>query len=153
MKKYLFILTIATMLLNACSRGMVYDHFDHTPLAGWEKLDTLSFDVPAVADSGQYSTTLGMRINNTFPFMTLSLIVEQKVIPAGKTYIDTLTCQLIDKDGKILGRGVNNYQYRFPVSVISLHQKDSLHITIHHNMRREIMPGISDIGIQLEKLE
>ena len=41
------------------------------------------------------------------------------------------------------------YQYRFHLPDISLNEGDSLCFRIHHNMRREEMPGVSDVGLRL----
>ncbi len=146
-------LLLSTLALcMACTEGKVYHHYDHTPIAGWEKVDTLTYNVPALADSGLYATDLGLRINNSFPFMGLTLIVEQTVYPSHQRLIDTLNCKLMGQDGTAKGQGVSYYQYHFKVSQTLLHQGDSLHITVRHDMKREILPGISDIGIAVNKL-
>ncbi len=148
-----FALIVATMALlcTACTGERVYDHYNHAPIAGWDKVDTLIFNVPPVPMGGRFGTDLGLRINKSFPFMSLTLIVEQTVYPSRKTYTDTLVCRLIGDDGSIKGQGISSYQYRYHVSELTLHKDDSLHITVRHNMMREILPGISDIGISIEK--
>ncbi len=150
MRRFASFLT-AVALLTACTGNKVYDHYNHTPIAGWEKTDTLTFDIPPLAERGLYATNMGLRISNAFPFISMTLIVEQTVLPANRTVTDTVTCQFMDKDGKVKGKGVAYYQYHMPVSVIRLNANDSLHITVRHNMKREILPGVSDIGIDLEK--
>ncbi len=142
---------LSGLLCAACTGNKVYDHYDHTPIAGWEKIDTLKFDVPPLKKSGLYATSMGLRINNSFPFISMTLIVEQTVLPANRTVIDTINCPLTDKNGRVRGKGIGLYQYRFPVSVMTLHENDSLHITVRHNMKREILPGVSDVGIELER--
>lgn len=142
---------LSGLLCAACTGNKVYDHYDHTPIAGWEKIDTLKFDVPPLRKSGLYATSMGLRINNSFPFISMTLIVEQTVLPANRTVIDTINCPLTDKNGRVRGKGIGLYQYRFPVSVMTLHENDSLHITVRHNMKREILPGVSDVGIELAR--
>lgn len=144
-------LLMAGLLCAACTGNKVYDHYDHTPIAGWEKIDTLKFDVPRLSKSGLYATSMGLRINNAFPFISMTLIVEQTVLPANRTVIDTINCPLMDKNGRVRGKGIAFYQYHFPVSLMTLQQNDSLHITVRHDMKREILPGISDVGIELER--
>ncbi len=142
---------LSGLLCASCTGNKVYDHYDHTPIAGWEKIDTLKFDVPPLKKSGLYATSMGLRINNSFPFISMTLIVEQTVLPANRTVIDTINCPLTDKNGRVRGKGIGLYQYRFPVSVMTLHENDSLHITVRHNMKREILPGVSDVGIELAR--
>lgn len=161
MRRLLYLVMVFVALVS-CTGGKVYDHYNHTPLSGWDKVDELSYDVPALKDSGRYVTTLGLRINPTYPFLSLTMIVEQKVIHKSvqKTkkskypsdiYRDTLNCELFDDNGSIRGNGVNYYQYNFRVSELELHEGDSLHVIVTHDMRREIIPGISDVGISITK--
>ena len=106
MKKtvYFIVLTAIVHILSACSGSTVYDEYAHTPIAGWEKNDTLSFEVSPLLEAGHYRQSLGLRITGAYPFMGLTLIVEQTVyhrkrkIP-GECKIDTVNCQLIDKNG------------------------------------------------------
>lgn len=138
-------------LCAACTGGKVYDSYNHTPIAGWEKTDTLAFNVSRLAEGGLYATDLGLRINNAFPFLSLTLIVEQTVFPSMQHRADTLNCRLMDAKGNARGQGVSYYQYHFRVSERALQPGDSLHITVRHDMKREIMPGISDVGIALTR--
>lgn len=137
-------------IVASCTTNTVYDSFGHTPLSGWEKNDTLSFDVPRMKSAGVYSQQIGLRMTEAFPFTGISLIFEQKVYPSGKVYTDTLKCTITDSRGNFLGDGVSAYQYTFPVRQISLQKGDSLHICIRHNMKREILPGVSDIGVKMQ---
>lgn len=145
------IIAVAAACFSACNGKKIYHGFDHTPLAGWEKNDTLLFSVPRLTTGGEYSSDLMLRINETYPFMGLTLIVEQKVIPGGMTYCDTLKCRLMNEKGYSKGQGISYYQYVFHVNEMSLEQGDSLQISIRHDMKREILPGISDVGMKITR--
>ena len=80
-------------------------------------------------------------------------LVEQTIYPAGNTVIDTLDCRLIDDSGIAMGQGVSQYQYLFPLKTLPLHCGDSLHLEVHHNMKRQILPGITGVGIKIQKKE
>ena len=140
---------ILLSLLSSCKREVVYHQYRHTSVAGWERNETVSFAVPPVLQSGDYTAELGLRINSSYPFMGLSLIVEQTVLPEHRTRIDTLHCQLIDEKGNPRGQGISYYQYAFHVSDLSLSKGDSLQVIVKHYMKREILPGISDVGFAL----
>ena len=90
--------------------------------------------------------------------MGLTLVVEQTVYPdKGKKWqktlrTDTIQCNLIDKNGVTKGQGVSYYQYDFPINEYSMSTGDSIHLTVRHDMKREILPGISDIGLKVERL-
>lgn len=148
---YAVVLTAMAALLGACSGGTVYDQYDHTPLSGWEKNDTLSFDIPPMKHTALYREELGLRINGAFPFKSLQLIVEQKFLASKRIRRDTLNCRLIDNDGNVKGRGVSFYQYLFHIDDMEIEQGDSLRINIRHNMKREILPGIADVGIKFTR--
>lgn len=140
-----------TLTLAACGMKTVYNHYEHTELAGWEKIDTLTFNVPKAQEAADYGMSVGLRMTGKYPFQRLTLIVERTVYPSHKTTADTLNCQLVTPDGRVLGQGVNAYQYTFPVADFRVHEGDSLHITVRHDMKREILPGISDVGIKLTR--
>lgn len=138
----------------SCTGNVVYDHYEHTPLAGWDKVDTLTFCVPRLSGAGVCATTLGLRVNGSYPYQGLTLIVEQTVLPADKaaaatTTADTIDCTIFDKQGTVRGQGVSCYQYHYRVSQRQMEAGDSLRVTVRHDMRREIMPGISDVGIKV----
>ena len=126
---------------------MVYHHYEHVPTFGWEKNDTLYFSIPPIKASGNYHEEVELRTDESFPFLGLTLLVEQTVWPKGEHHHYTLNCSMADKNGNIKGRGISCYQYEFPLADLHLQEGDSLQIAIIHNMKREIMPGITDVGI------
>lgn len=143
-------LTVATAL-SSCDRKTVFDQYDHTPIAGWEKNDTLKFGPVKISTTGAYAENVGLRINGAYPFRGLCLIVEHAILPQGTITVDTLNCDLVDRKGIVNGRGVSFYQYSFPMKDRMFNHGDSIYIYIRHNMKREIMPGISDVGIEISE--
>ena len=137
------------LLLASCQQRTVYHHYEHTPLTGWEKNDTLSFITDSMPANGNYQEDIGLRVSAAYPFKGLCLVVEQKVLPSNKVRIDTLNCSLADEQGNAMGHGISHYQYLFPLATLSLNKGERLHVTIRHDMKREILPGIADIGIRL----
>lgn len=150
-KSLLFLLVLAGCLLAACKNTPVYYHFEHTSENGWEKTDALDFSITPMASNGSYQEQIGLRISANYPYMSLSLIIKQTIYPAGQTYCDTLDCHLIDENGNSTGYGISQYQYLFPLKTLQLHQGDSIQCIIRHNMKREILPGITDVGIRLQR--
>lgn len=145
-----------TSLLTSCYQNTIFDEYAHTPIAGWEKNDTLSFEIPPLMEGGHYQESLGLRITGDYPFMGLTLIVEQNIYHNKRKVdteckVDTVNCELIDKSGVSKGQGISYIQYNFPINIYQLHQGDSIHIAIRHDMKREILPGVSDIGVKISK--
>ena len=152
----LSLLITVAMTLVSCNRKTVYDHYDHTPLTGWEKNDTLIYRMPAFDEGGEYSENLGLRIGDNYPFMSICIIVDNTIISKDNTVglstvSDTITCSLFDSDGSIKGDGVSIFQYNCHIKDITVEKGDSLEVRVRHNMKREILTGILDIGIQLNK--
>ena len=142
-------LLTVVLAIAGCDRKIVYHHYEPTSLAGWEKDDTLFFVVRRVPQTAVLRRDVELRTDGSYPFQSLSLIVEQTTFPAGLTRRDTLDCRLVTPDGTVTGRGITLYQYRFPLPTASLTRGDSVCLSIRHNMRRETLTGIADVGIRL----
>lgn len=145
----LAVAVVAVWALSSCEGGVVYDKYKPTPVDGWERSDTLVFDVPKLKDSGRYRQEIGLRINVAYPFTGLSLLVERTIEPGHRVDVDTLNCRLYDNKGNALGNGVSFFQYDFILSDGELQKGDSLHVRVSHIMMREILPGVSDIGFRV----
>ena len=83
--------------------------------------------------------------------MKLSLVIEQTKLNTQERRKDTLNCVLVDENGHLLGQGISRFQYVFNLSTLHLQKDDSLHISIRHDMKREMLPGITDIGVHISK--
>jgi len=140
---------VAAVMLVACRQQTVYYHYEHVPVAGWEKNDTLVFNLPPIADDGRYMQELGVSISSDYPFMGLNLVVEQQNVVTHELRTDTLVCRLVDEQGNAKGRGVSQFQYLFHLNTLRLRKGEQLRVAIRHDMKREILPGITDIGIRL----
>jgi len=150
MKDKLFILlAVLALVVAACDNQTVYHHYEHITMDGWDKNDTLKFSVAPIQTADNYLEVVEIRIDNTFPFMGLTLKLEQTVYPLGVTQRQSIECSMINSNGHPTGSGFSYYNYEFPLMNLDLNKGDSIQINIVHNMKREIMPGISDIGIRL----
>jgi len=148
---YIYIVMCMGMALVSCNNRVVFSHYESTPVRGWERNDTLSFNVEPMQETNLYAEEIGVRIKGDYPFKGLSLIVEQTVQPSNATIIDTLNCDLIDDLGHVHGKGITHYQYLFPLTTLKLNKGESLHVAIRHCMKREILPGITDVGLTLSR--
>lgn len=94
---------------------------------------------------------LGLRTTGDYPFTSLTLSIEQRVIPAKSIKNYSIKCKLMEENGVTRGQGVSVYQFAFPVADVDLNEGDSVQIRIRHDMKREILPGIADVGIKLSR--
>lgn len=97
--------------------------------------------------------TLGIRTSAStpYPFQTLWLVVQQKWYNPDTLRIDTVECRLTDEKGDIAGHGVSLYQFTQPFLTQYLQAGSSADFSIIHIMRREMLPGISSVGIKLQR--
>lgn len=151
MKRILFILFVAGVLLTACSDSLRYSTFKSTPTNGWDKNEPVKFEVPPFTEEGTYNVSVGLRLSDDFQFRNLHILVQQRLYPAGLEFTDTLIYDVVDERGNILGQGVNYYQYERPARSLTLQEGDSLAVTIKHIMKREILPGILNVGVIINK--
>lgn len=130
-----------------CNRKTIYSHYEPTPLAGWDRNDTLTFCVAPIPADGLYHEEVGLRTSSAFPFKGLTLVVEQRTLHAFMMRIDTLSAQLMESDGTIQGQGISYFQYSFPLTDVYLNGGDTLMVSVRHVMKREVLPGVSDVGV------
>lgn len=148
---YICSISLLIMLLTACNKRTVYYHYEHTPLTGWERNDTISFVAGPFDKDGLYEEEVGLRITGEYPFMGLNMIVEQQIASTQESRRDTLVCDLVNENGSVNGAGVSQYQYMFRLSTLELQAGEKLFVAIRHDMKREILPGISDVGVKISR--
>lgn len=141
----------AVGMLMACDEPRTYDHFEHTDTTAWDTEDALSFDIPRQWE-GDYDMTLGLRSTLDYPYQNLSLVVETTILPSHKEQRDTVNLTINDQKGRPTGQsGISISEVQQHVTTLTLQRSDSLHVSVHHLMHRSSLPGISEIGIKLEK--
>ena len=148
-KPFVIVVLLALIVLYGCQQQVAYHQFRHIYEPGWEKTDTLHFNISPLSRDGHYRLDAELRIDKDYPFQQLTIEIEQTVYPSKKRFYDKIDCDLISEKGFIEGDGISYFQYQFHIRDLSLHQGDSVHISLTHNMKREIMPGISDVGVRL----
>ena len=150
-KTLLLLLVMTGMLTAACHQGVIYSHYEHVDNDGWERNDTMHFYIPPIKQAGKYHQQMMLRTNNSIPFLSISVIVEQDIYPRGQKMRRRIECPLVEENGHVMGKGISCYQYTFDVDNLELYEGDSLHVYVMHHMKRETMPGISDVGILISK--
>lgn len=147
------LLLLCAGMMAACRKSPAAFEYCPTPVEGWESGDTLRFRIDTIREAGTYSLSLGVRSSASlpYPFQRLYVVVRQQWHHPEESRHDTVACELVSPDGEIQGQGVSIYQYICPVGECELSEGQTGEITVNHIMRREILPGITDIGIRLER--
>lgn len=146
----LFVLLL--LILGSCGQRRVETFsFRATPVDGWETTDSLVFPIDSIHQSGRYRLSIGVRTSAAYPypFQTLALNITTR-LQGRKVERDTALCHLTNKDGDVNGQGVSLYQYEFPVCELHLEKGQKGTITVQHLMRRNLLPGVANVGIRLE---
>lgn len=147
----LLLSAIACCLLavSGCRDEVFFHRYASVPLSGWDKRDTIDFDIPPFAATQPYSLTLELRTSPAFPYRSIWLVAEQRFENPALVRRDTVYCPVTTPQGSGTGKGVNLYTYEYPVLTEQRRQGQYGRIRVYHIMRREEMPGISDVGLRL----
>jgi len=151
MRKCCIVLLLLALVVTACDDKKRYDVFRHAPIDGWDRNDTLVFDIPTFDESGTFDVLVHLRITNAFPLQNLVLNTKIETYPTHKMLTDTLHCALFNQNGRAIEQGVGFAQYTFPLKSLTIAQGDSLRIGVWHPMKRAVLQGVSDVGIEIRK--
>lgn len=148
-----------------------------TPADGWETGDTLHFAVDSLPRTAPYEVAVGLRTSaaQPFPYRSLWLVVRERwTVPAAAVQTadsvllmslhpvlaadsaawhfertDTVQLRLTDAEGDVVGEGISRFQYVFPLHTHVLPCGATADVSVFHLMRRDMLPGITDVGIML----
>lgn len=119
-------------------------------MAAWDRQDTLHFSIAPITRRTVSHREVQLRVTEQYPYQNLCLIIEQTTYPSQRFRCDTLMCSLVPVVRHLAEtNGISMHLYQFPLRDISINEGDSLQINIRHGMKREMLPGIADIGIKL----
>ena len=101
LKNSLFIL-FSACLLTACNDNTVYHSYQSLPDEGWEKSDTLSFQI-SITDSIPTTLRLFAEVRNRieYPYHDLHLFISQNLQDSTVWRTDTIAFSLADSTGKM----------------------------------------------------
>ena len=140
---------VVAMVLTACDHQTVYYHYEHTLADGWDRTDTLHYEIASLPADGDYEAEVGVRINRNYLFQNVGIIVDIRSVRTRQTWSDTVNCIVRDQDGDVEGQGISQYTALFPLKHLHLQQGDTLNVSIRHHMRREVLQGVTDVGVKL----
>ena len=149
-------LPIIYLLLTACHSNTVYHSYQSIPTTGWSKSDTLVYTLPNSIPAGNYEAEIGIRYQESYPYRDIWLGVSHNTEDTLTYVTDTLQLFLVDEAGNKTGNGLCGlYQCNLPYKAfIPIRTEGSARtFRIVHIMTDNPLTGISDIGIQLRKLE
>jgi len=153
MKKITIIFAIiSAFILSSCSNRMIYDESVVIPETKWDNKNIPYFDVNVEDTVSIYSFALNLRHIENYRYSNLYIFLHT-TFPNGNVTHDTIECTLAYPDGSWVGKGSGsmrsdkillNPNLRFPLGGV-------YHFEIEQAMRDEVLKGIADIGISIEK--
>lgn len=136
----------------ACTeRNKAVFSYHSTPVEGWEQHRTQIFPVDSVAKAGLYEVLVGVRTTYEFPYQTLWLEVTEKLDSPAYLNVDTLVCHITDAKGNTLGNGISLFQEQNMLNEMRLSVGQKGTIAVRHIMRRNNLPGVSDVGVLVRR--
>lgn len=145
-------LSLLTGLFTACDNSVLYEETQHIEKGLWKSSDTLLFHFTITDTLQPYDFGFNVRNTTSYDFQNLYLFISAWY-PGGTWSRDTAECILSASDGRWLGKGmgkIKDSRFVFRKGV-RFRRTGNYTIGVNQAMRKEILPGISDIGIRISK--
>ena len=143
---------LLVFVLSSCGNEVLIDRNVEFESKQWNAGDFFVTDFVAQDTINNYNFFVTLRNTDEYPYQNLFVFLKTS-FPNGKTKLDTINCPLADPRGKWLGKGFsgvydNRVLYiarkRFPL-------EGEYSISIEHAMRDDVLEGILDVGVRIEK--
>lgn len=140
-------------LFSGCGRSTAYHSFRHIGNNAWNNRDTISFSLDSLPDNATYDFLIELRTNFSYPYQSIWLAVEREMRNPHLILRDTAECLLNnDRENRNLP-GIHSHTHSIPLNPIPLYKGQTGRIRVIHLMRRETLPGISDVGLCVRRIE
>lgn len=160
MNRKLYSITVIGVLLasflgaGSCNNkpsSWVYEYHP-VSLEGWNKTDTVVINLPEIGHTGFCMARVGVRTNTNYPYRNIWLGVCQTLHHPDTVYLDTVVCPvMLSSDLGKNGIGLFLTEDSLPERMYQAGQSGT--IKIFHILRREDVPGVCQVGIQIKPAE
>ena len=144
-------LAVLAVLFSSCRKGVVYSEFIAIPSGEWDEKALPEFDFNITDNRAGYDILLYVRHTERYPYQNMWLFVRGNP----QQYRDTIEFYLADDRGRWLGDkhhgfiempGLLETNYHFP-------DTGRFYFAIQHGMRDSVLRGITDIGLEIQKIK
>jgi gliding motility-associated lipoprotein GldH len=146
---------VVTFLPVACMEDhVVYHSYQYISKKGWNRDDTLTFDMQILdSTSTHYYLYAQVRNRTDYPYQNLLLSISHNLQDSSVVVTDTVRCILANTVGRWTGKGWGSlFQSTFDINeYISVDPAGMRTVKIIHCMEDETVTGINDIGIRIMK--
>lgn len=144
------LIILHSSFITACIGGTYFHSYKPLPTGGWERRDTICFDLPQSPQDFHGTLTIGLRTKAYVDMQDIVLSVEQLNDSAEVCRRDTIRYPLTNTQGDALAKGVNHHQYETEQLPISMKKGQGGSVRIHHLMRNETVQGFTELGIKID---
>lgn len=143
---------LALLLFTSCDRNKFFERYQEINSKGWSTDEIVDLEVEVDGSEGQlYDYLIGLRNNNDYLYSNIFFFVGIET-PDGAYHTDTLQYLLAEPNGKWLGSGVGEIKYNlFKFKEKQLMPSGVYKFNIVHGMRDDLLLGIEDIGLRIER--
>lgn len=145
-------LIVVAIFVSSCVSNDTYFQYQTVNPDGWSKDSLYTFDVPISDTVSLYNVYVNVRNRGEYPYQNLWLFMNKKS-PDNIDVSDSIECYLADQRGKWLGTGLGAIK-EMPILYkqnVKFDKKGIYRYSIVQGMREDVLIGINDIGIKVEK--
>lgn len=143
-------LILTVLLLISCTGGTVqYQFCEISGNDGWERTDTLIYDIPEIEQTRNYGMHIQIRVGTQFPYRTIWIARELELDNPQMLKCDTVRIEMSNSPDLMDATGVTIFTVDREVRPIRLRKGQKGRLKLIHLMRQESLPQIHDIGIKL----
>ena len=153
-KSFLLISFLIILFFSSCDSNRVFDENFSFENANWDRYKTVSFKIEILDTISQNQFFINIRNTTDYKYSNLYLFITTQ-LPDGNISKDTIECILADINGKWLGNGLGSLKENNILlkNDLVFPEKGTYIFEFEQAMRVEILQGIADIGIRIEKLK
>lgn len=146
----LLALTFSSFLGCNMPQNTLAEEFQPIENKTWKWSDSKSFTFTIDDTSHYYNFSVGLRIQGTYAYSNIWMISQ---IQGNNTNIkEQIQVEIADQTGRWLGKGMSNLiTYEKPIYIQKKLAAGTYTWSLSQNMRDELLTGIVDVGIKIEK--
>ncbi len=153
MKRICFFILVAVTFF-ACDQKQVFDSYREVGSSGWSQDSVFYFNFNITDTVSSHNLYINVRNQGNYANSNLWLFLNIDS-PDGSRMADTVEFTLADPTGRWLGSGLGDLHdcrlvYR---SNVFFPKSGEYSFSIRHGMRDEVLKGIRDIGVRVEKVK
>jgi gliding motility-associated lipoprotein GldH len=148
---YILGILLITSIIS-CDRKRVFESYQTLGEKGWNKDSVVVFNVALKDTIRNHNLYVNIRNKGTYPYSNLWLFLSIGS-PDGKLRTDTVEFSLAEPSGRWKGSGIGDLhdnQILYKSSVYFPH-KGKYTFRIKQGMRDNVLQGIRDVGLRIEK--